>query len=121
MKRILIVVGLVALLAGAGWIYQTLSGMQANARATKLSQDMDNLFSALQKYKERVGSYPVGSNAEISQALKGKNSKSVIILSGTKEDLNDKGEYVDPWGTPLKIYFSGDSVLHPLGWSQPPI
>ena len=77
----------------------------------QFNEDVDNLFRALQQYKEHVGSYPVGSNAEISKALKGKNSKNLIILSGNKENLNDKGEYVDPWGTPLRIYFSGDSVL----------
>jgi hypothetical protein len=118
MKRILIVVGLVTLLAGAGWIYQAANTYVANAKTRqfnenvdKFNQDVDNLFRSLQKYKERVGSYPIGSNAEISKALKGNNSKNVIILSGTKENLNDKGEYLDPWGTPLRFYFSGDSVL----------
>lgn len=111
MKRILLVVGIITVLAGAGWVYQTVSGIQANARTAKFNEDVDNLFRALQKYKERVGSYPVGSNLEISKALKGNNTRNVIILSGTKENLNDKGEYVDPWGTPLRIYFSGDSVL----------
>jgi type II secretory pathway pseudopilin PulG len=111
MKRILLVVGLVTVLAGAGWVYQTVNSFRANARTQQFTEDVDNLFRALQQYKERVGSYPVGSNAEVSKALKGNNSKNLIILSGRKENLNDKGEYVDPWGTPLRIYFSGDSVL----------
>jgi hypothetical protein len=111
MKRILLVIGLITVLAGAGWVYQTVNGIRANAKTAQFNEDVDNLFYALQQYKERVGSYPVGSNAEVSKALKGKNSKNLIILSGRKENLNDKGEYVDPWGTPLRIYFSGDSVL----------
>src|SRR5580704_452959 len=111
MKRILVVVGLIAVLAGAGWVYQTVNGIRANAKTRQFNDDVDNLFRALQQYKERVGSYPVGSNSEISKALKGKNNKNLIILSGNKENLNDKGEYVDPWGTPLRIYLSGDSVL----------
>ena len=111
MRRILLVVGLITLLAGAGWVYQTASGLRASAKTRQFNEDVENLFRALQQYKEHVGAYPSGSNAEVSKALKGKNSKNLIILSGTKENLNDKGEYVDPWGTPLRIYFSGDGVL----------
>jgi Type II secretion system (T2SS), protein G len=111
MKRILLVIGLVTVLAGAGWVYQTATSLHASAKTRQFNDDVDNLFRALQQYKEHVGAYPVGSNAEISKALKGKNSKNLIILSGNKENLNDKGEYVDPWGTPLRIYFSGEGVL----------
>jgi hypothetical protein len=111
MKRILIVVGLVAVLAAAGWAYQTMNGLTAKAKTVEFNKDVDDLFRALQKYKEHVGSYPSGSNAEISKALKGHNARNLIILVGTKENLNDKGEYIDPWGTPLRIYFSSDSVL----------
>jgi hypothetical protein len=72
---------------------------------------VDNLFAALQKYKERVGSYPVGSNAEVAKALQGANSKNVIVIVGRKNEVNDKGEFEDPWGTPLRIYFSDVGVL----------
>jgi hypothetical protein len=111
MRRILLIVGVITLLAGVGWIYQTVSGMSANARTGQFNKEVDDLFHALQKYKEVVGTYPMGSNADVSKALKGKNSKNLIILVGSKENLNDKGEYVDPWGTPFRIYFSGDGVL----------
>jgi hypothetical protein len=70
-----------------------------------------NMFEALQKYKENVGAYPIGSNAEIVKALKGRNAKNIIILMGRKTDLNDKGEIVDQWGTPLRIYFSDNGIL----------
>ena len=33
------------------------------------------------------------------------------ILVGRKTEVNEKGEYVDPWGTPLRIYFSDNGVL----------
>ena len=78
---------------------------------------MDNLFYALQQYKERIGSYPVGSNAEVAKALLGNNPKNLMILVGRKKDLNSKGEFVDPWGTPLKIYFSGRGHSRPLPFS----
>jgi hypothetical protein len=28
-----------------------------------------------------------------------------------RSDVNDKGEIVDPWGTPLQFYFSNNEVL----------
>jgi len=58
-----------------------------------------------------VGAYPLGSNAEIVKSLNGKNAKNLIILIGRKNDLNEKSEFVDPWGTPLRIYFSDNGVL----------
>jgi hypothetical protein len=111
MRKILIVIGLVTVLAGAFWATKAWNTFRANARTAKYNQDLDNLFAGLQKFKERVGSYPQGSNADIAKALQGNNSKNVIILVGQKTELNDKGEYVDPWGTPLRIYFSGEGVL----------
>jgi len=60
-----------------------------------------------------VGTYPTGGNLEVSKALQGANNKNVIIIVGSskKNSLNDKGEIVDPWGTPLRIYFSDNGVL----------
>ena len=111
MKRILLVVGLITVLAGAGWLAKMWTNIRVQARTSKLNDDVENLFSSLQKYKEHVGAYPVGGNAEVAKALKGQNPKNVIILVGRKTELNEKGEYVDPWGTPLRIYFSDSGVL----------
>ena len=58
-----------------------------------------------------MGSYPTGGNADIARALQGQNPKKVTVLVGRKLDLNSKGEYVDVWGTALRIYFSDTSVL----------
>ena len=32
-------------------------------------------------------------------------------LAVRRSDLNDKGEIVDPWGTPFQFYFSHNEVL----------
>ncbi len=90
---------------------QSWNKYESNVKTSKFNEDVDNLFYALQKYKEQVGSYPVGSNAEVVRALMGNNPKNLIILVGRKKDLNSKGEIVDPWGTPLRIYFSGEGIL----------
>jgi hypothetical protein len=89
----------------------SLNAFRVRARTSKFNEDVDNLFYALQQYKEKVGSWPTGGNADIAKALLGNNSKNLIILVGRKQDLNSKGEFVDPWGTPLRIYFSGEGVL----------
>ena len=104
-------VGVIAMLVAAGWAYNQWSAWRAAASTRRFNEDMENLFAGLQKYKEYVGSYPVGSNADVVKALKGANPKSVIILVGRKNELNEKGEYVDPWGTPMRIYFSDSGVL----------
>lgn len=96
---------------GVIWASKAWTTLRANARTAKFNEDIENLFVGLQKYKERVGSYPVGSNAQVAKALQGDNSKNVIILVGRKTELNEKGEYIDPWGTPLRIYFSDVGVL----------
>lgn len=111
MRKILIVIGLISVAFGVWYLISTWQTVRVNARTAKLNMDIDNLFVGLQQYKEHVGSYPTGNNAQIVKALKGQNPKNVIILVGRKNEVNDKGEYVDPWGTPLRVYFWGDGVL----------
>lgn len=111
MKKILIAIGVIAVVAGIVWASRAWNTWQVNARTAKFNEDVENLFIGLQKYKEVVGSYPIGSNGEIAKALKGHNPKNVIILVGRKNELNEKGEIVDPWGTALRIYFNDAGVL----------
>lgn len=111
MKKVFIGIGVLTVIAGMLWASKAWTTLRANARTAKFNEDIENLFAGLQKYKERVGNYPVGSNAQVAKALQGENSKNVIILVGRKTELNEKGEYVDPWGTPLRLYFSDAGVL----------
>jgi hypothetical protein len=111
MKRVVLVIGLITIVVGLAWVLKTFNAMHATARTQQLNDNVVTMFDALQKYKENVGSYPAGSNAEIGKALKGKNAKNVIILVGRKTEMNEKGEFVDPWGTPLRIYFSDNGIL----------
>jgi type II secretory pathway pseudopilin PulG len=111
MKRIILVICIVAVLVSAGFGVQALTGLRAKAKTAQFNEDVENLFIALQQYKERIGSYPVGSNEEVVKAMMGNNSKNLIILVGRKKDLSSKGEVIDPWGTPLRIYFSGAGIL----------
>lgn len=107
----MIVIGIFTLVIGIGWASRAWNTMRVNAKTEKFNGDVENLFSALQKYKERVGSYPVGGNLEVAKALLGANPKNVIVIVGNKNQVNEKGEFVDPWGTALRIYFSDTGVL----------
>lgn len=111
MKKILVGIGVLTVIFGIVWASKAWTTLRANARTAKFNEDIENLFAGLQKYKERVGAYPVGSNAQVAKALNGENNKNVIIMVGRKTELNEKGEFVDPWGTPLRIYFSDAGVL----------
>ena len=111
MRKILVGIGLITVVCCSFWAAKTWSTLRANAKTAQFNEDVENLFTCLQKYKERVGCYPVGGNVEVAKALQGNNSKNVIILVGRKTELSDKGEYLDPWGTPLRIYFSDSGVL----------
>ena len=111
MKKILIGIGVITVLCGALWASRAWTTLRANARTSQFNEDVENLFVGLQKYKERVGSYPIGGNIEVSKALAGNNPKNVIILVGRKIATNEKGEFIDPWGTPLRFYFSDTGVL----------
>jgi hypothetical protein len=111
MKKILVGIGVLTVIFGVIWASKAWTTLRANARTAKFNEDIENLFAGLQKYKERVGNYPVGSNAQVAKALNGENNKNVIIMVGRKTELNEKGEFVDPWGTPLRIYFSDSGVL----------
>jgi hypothetical protein len=63
---------------------------------------MENVRSAFRQYSSRFGGNPVGTNPEITAALNGNNPRQVVFLK--PEDglrVNERGELVDSWGTPL--------------------
>jgi hypothetical protein len=106
----LTVIGLAIVGAVYGWFY--VNRWNANRDVRAFNRQVDDLFEAFQKFKQIVGEYPRGSNAEIAKSLlEGNNSKRLMILVVKKEQLNAKGEIVDPWGTPLKIYFNNNEVF----------
>lgn len=118
MKQILSFIAIIALMVGSVWADREWSTMRVNAKSARLNSDLaqfnadvENIFTALQKYKEQVGSYPVGGNLEVSRALQGHNPKNVIVIVGTHTSINDRGEFLDPWGTPLRIYFTENGIL----------
>ncbi|MGH7972176.1 MAG: hypothetical protein ACREIC_25965 [Limisphaerales bacterium] len=114
MKRLVtIAVLVVGVLAAAGvlLVAKAWTLRHADEKVAKFNSDCDNLILGIQQYKEFVGTYPTGSNVQIVRSLLGQTDKKVLILAVRRSDLNDKGEIIDPWGTPMQFYFSHNEVL----------
>jgi len=111
MKNVVLAMLVMALIACAGWQAMRFTRNQFDSKVAKFIADSETLIQGLQQYKEFVGGYPAGHNVDIVKSLLGQTDKKVLILAVRKSDINSKGEVVDPWGTPLKFYISGDSLL----------
>ena len=67
------------------------------------------LQDLLEEYRVIVKSgYPIGLNAEVTNALLGDNPKKVAVLDQAHPRINDEGELVDQWGTPY--FFHAQSL-----------
>ena len=111
MKRVLTLTLILIMVGGVYLVANSWTLKKADPKVGKFNSDCDNLILGLQQYKEFVGTYPTGANAAIAKALLGQTEKKVLILAVRRSDLNDKGEIIDPWGTPYQFYFSHNEVL----------
>ncbi len=62
--------------------------------------ELDKVTLMLRDYRTLMGSNPVGTNAEIMQAVMGGNPKHATLGPPEGQRLNNKGELIDRWGTP---------------------
>lgn len=111
MKHKYVLLTTVAAIAVSGLLVGCAKVARARTPTEKFNRDSESLILGLQQYKEFTGSYPPGNNVAIAKALLGQDGKKVLILAVRQNDLNDKGEIVDAWGTPFRFYFSGTEVL----------
>jgi len=111
MKKALTFALILVGVCGVIWMSKGWTLRHPDEKIAKFNADASNLILGIQQYKEFAGSYPTGNNAAIARSLLGRGEKKVLILSVRKSDMNDKGEILDPWGTPLQFYFSHNEVL----------
>ena len=111
MKRLITIALVVVGVFGVLWVAKAWTLKRMDEKVMKFNTDCDNLILGIQQYKEFVGTYPIGNNQQIVKSLLGQTDKKVLILAVRRSDLNDKGEIVDPWGTPMQFYFSHNEVL----------
>ena len=111
MKQAIVIVLVVLGVGGVLWVAKAWTPRSVDPKVAKFNADADNLILGIQQYREFVGSYPTGNNLGIARALLGRTDKKVLILAVRKSDMNDKGEILDPWGTPVRFYFSDNEVM----------
>jgi hypothetical protein len=99
-------------IAGGLWVAKGWTPpKRVDSKVARFNSDAENLILGIQQYKEFTGLYPTGNNIQITKALLGQGEKKVLILAVRRADINDKGEILDPWGTPLQFYFSHNEVM----------
>ena len=111
MKKVVTLLLIGVGVAGVLWMAKGWTLKRVDPRFVKFNLDADNLIMGIQQYKEFTGSYPTGNNSAITKALLGQTEKKVLILAVRRAEMNDKGELLDPWGTPLQFYFSHNEVM----------
>jgi hypothetical protein len=114
MKKALTVFLVVLAVLGTFWVSQAWTAWMpkhVDPKIAKFHSDAENLILGIQQYREFTGNYPTGNNAAIAKALLGQGDKKVLILAIRRAEINDKGEILDPWGTPLQFYFSHNEVM----------
>lgn len=79
---------------------------------------LENIRRAVRQYGDMFGGNPVGTNPEITSALNGNNPKQINFISaGAGMQINENGELIDAWGTPLFFHqLSGTEMeIHSAG------
>jgi hypothetical protein len=99
------------IVGGAIWLSLNEPKRLFAPKIAEFNDEASTLIQGLQQYKEFVHAYPAGNNLDVARALAGQSDSRVVIIFATKLPKNSKGEILDPWGTPLQFYFSGNSVL----------
>lgn len=61
---------------------------------------IDNLEFVFRDFATALGGNPVGTNAEITAALRGDNLKQLRLDLPAGSTVSPAGELCDPWGTP---------------------
>jgi len=111
MKKTLTIILVLVGVVGVLWVAKGWTVKRTDPKFVKFNSDAENLILGIQQFKEFTGGYPTGNNMQIAKALLGQSEKKVLILAVRRADINDKGEILDPWGTPLQFYFSHNEVM----------
>lgn len=94
---VLVVVIVVALLL------PTASTGPMPSKVLTAKNDVVMVANGLKAYRERYGEYPGGTQAEVVEALRGRNARKIVFMEVEGKGLNGAGEMVDPWGVVLRI------------------
>ena len=91
-------------------------------RHSKAQADVNALQAALGAYVSEQGELPHGSSATICRLLRGEsvdgqNLNKLNYIEATDQELNAKGEILDPWGNPYRILLENGLRVYSCGSS----
>ncbi len=72
--------------------------------------ELSTLAVAIQRYQSREGTFPQGSNIEISRKLDGKDG-NIQYIKFPRRSIDSEGRFVDPWGTPYVFAHRSDRMI----------
>ena len=70
-----------------------------------------SIRNALMMYEADFGAFPAGDSRAVFRALRGQNQQHKEYLNTAAQSTSSEEEFLDPWGTPFRIYFSGKEIL----------
>ena len=113
MKRLL---ALLFVLLFLGLLALTLSSMFARRtdnRTEAFFVEANHLIEALQTYRKSIGHFPTGDPAQMLNALTGggETGERILVMTKVQGRQDSRGQLLDPWGTPVQIFFAGNTVL----------
>ena len=94
-----------------GWRMLLTSGGGHIERIPIIETQMDAIYGALREYESAYDSFPSGDNRAIFNALRGQNPRQIVFLLSSTNSSSRDGELLDPWGTPFKVYLSGNETI----------
>ena len=82
-----------------------------NSKSNTIEQDLHIVSEILLTYRTNFQNKgnPIGSNAEITLSLTGKNKFGLVLISANNKAINESGELCDRWGTPY--FFHAESGI----------
>jgi hypothetical protein len=66
---------------------------------------LTDVYLGIVDYCKIFGEFPQGDGVTISYKLRGMNPRHMMVLAARAEEVGVSGEFIDPWGTPLRITF----------------
>ena len=111
---LIIAIGL-SVLSVAGWFLG-----KPIRRHNKAQKDVNAILQALHGYVSEQGDLPKGSFSVICRLLRGEsvegqNVKHLDYIEAQGQEVNDKGEFLDPWGHPYRISFNKKLQVYSCG------
>lgn len=74
-------------------------------------EKFDRVLTGYFSVVKDVTRYPIGGNADLSAALLGENANREPFLSLSSPAMNDDGQLVDRWGSPIFVHPEAARVL----------